>query len=306
MLACLLVLVSFGVFALVYLAPGDPLDAYLGSSIRTPQLVAHLRHEFHLDKSFLDQYWLWLRGALHLNFGTSVATMLPVSSEIKQDLPSSLYLGAYAYILSMVLGIGLGVLAGIKRQQKLDRSIVGTAVVALSMPAFVSSILLIYALSVVVPIFPASGPGAGVFDEIWHLTLPAVALAMTATGYIAKHARAATISVLEQDYVTFARARGLRMRRVFVQYILRNALIPVVTVSGLMLAWVITGAVLVEAAFSLPGIGQLLEQSATQKDIPTIQAIALVVAVIIMLANLLADIAYVIVDPRIRLGGDRQ
>jgi len=304
-LVCLLVLVSFGVFSLVYLAPGNPLDAYLGSSIRTPQLVAHLRQEFHLNDPFLDQFWIWLSNAAQLKFGTSIATMLPVTEEIKQALPSSLYLGAYAFVLSMVFGVGFGVLAGIRRQRIVDRATVGGAVIALSTPAFVSSILLIYLLAVVIPVFPASGAGTGVFNEIWHLTLPAVALSLTGVGYILKHTRAATIAVLDQDYVTFARARGLGARRVLMQYVLRNACIPVVTISGLILAFVITGAVLVETAFSMPGVGQLLEQSATQKDIPTIQGIAIVVAVIIMLANLLADVAYVIVDPRIRLGGTR-
>jgi peptide/nickel transport system permease protein len=305
-LCLLLVVVSFAVFSLVYLAPGSPLDAYLGVQPRTPQTVATLRHEFHLDKPFLTQYWLWARNAVQLNFGNSIATTLPVIDEIKARLPTSLYLGAYAYGLTMVLGVGLGVLAALRRQRFLDRAIVGGAIVALSTPAFVSGILLLYVFAILVHLFPVFGGGTGFFDEVWHLTLPAIALAFVGSGYVLKHTRAAMIGVLDQDYVTFARARGLSARRVLVSYALRNALIPVVTISGVILALVVTGAVLVEVAFSLPGIGQLLVQSASQKDITTIQGVAIVVALVIMLANLLADIAYVAVDPRIRLGRARR
>jgi peptide/nickel transport system permease protein len=145
------------------------------------------------------------------------------------------------------------------------------------------------------------GAGHGFIDAVWHLTLPALALALVGFGYILRHTRAAVMGVLDQDYVTFARARGLSPRRVLLTYMLRNALIPVVTISGLILAFVVTGAVLVENAFNVPGIGQLLVQSSTTKDLPTIQGVAIVVAFAIMLANLLADLAYVAVDPRIRL-----
>jgi peptide/nickel transport system permease protein len=147
-----------------------------------------------------------------------------------------------------------------------------------------------------------SGPGAGFFGDLWHLTLPALALALTGLAFLTKHTRAAVIGVLDQDYLTFARARGLAPYRVLLVYALRNALIPVVTMSGLILSYVIVGAVLVEDTFSLPGIGQLLVQSANAKDLPMLQGVAVLTATIIIVANLLADIAYMIADPRIRLG----
>jgi peptide/nickel transport system permease protein len=150
--------------------------------------------------------------------------------------------------------------------------------------------------------FTVSGPGAGFFGDLWHLTLPAFALALTGMAFLTKHTRAAVIGVLDQDYLTFARARGLSPNRVLLVYALRNALIPVVTMSGLILSYVIVGAVLVEDTFSLPGIGQLLVQSANAKDLPMLQGVAVLVATIIIVANLLADIAYIVVDPRIRLG----
>jgi peptide/nickel transport system permease protein len=305
-LVVLLAIVSFAVFSLAYLAPGNPLDAYLGSSPRTAETLRVLNHRYHLDQSFLDQYAIWAKHAAQLDFGTSIATTLPVTDQIRARLPVSLYLGAYAYVLTMVLGVGLGVLAALRRRQSVDRVIVGASVVALSTPAFVSGVLLLYVFAVLLGWFPAFGTGSGFLDTIKHLTLPAFALAFVGAGYVLKHTRAAMIGVLEQDYVTFARARGLSPARVLASYALRNALIPVVTISGLILAYVITGAVLVENAFSVPGIGQLLVQSASAKDLPAIQGVAIVVAIVIVLANLLADIAYVAADPRIRLAKGRR
>jgi len=153
----------------------------------------------------------------------------------------------------------------------------------------------------VLPWFPVFGQGEGFVDQVHHLTLPAIALALVACSYIVKHTRGALLNVLEQDYITFARARGLPERRVLFRYALRNALIPVVTLSGPLLAFLITGAVLVEVTFTLPGIGQLLVQSAVQKDLPLLQGIALTAAVFVLVANLLVDLLYMAVDPRIRL-----
>jgi peptide/nickel transport system permease protein len=166
----------------------------------------------------------------------------------------------------------------------------------------VSGVFLIFLFGIEVRWFPVSGPGSGFFGQLWHLTLPALALALTGMAFLVKHTRAAVIGVLDQDYLTFARARGLSPGRVLLVYALRNALIPVVTMSGLILSYVIVGAVLVEDTFSLPGIGQLLVQSATAKDLPMLQGVAMLVAVVIIVANLLADITYIAVDPRIRLG----
>jgi peptide/nickel transport system permease protein len=301
-LVVLLVVISFVVFSLLYVAPGNAVDALLGTNPRTPEEVRLLRHEYHLDKSFWEQYWIWVSGAVRLRFGNSVQTTLPVTSEIKARLPMSLGLGLYSYVLTMVLGVGLGILAALRRRSLIDRGIVAGAIVALSAPAFVIGVFLIYVFGLQVHWFPVSGPGSGFFDGWWHLTLPAIALALVGYPYVFRQTRAAMIGALDQDYVTFAWARGLSSARVLLGYALRNALIPVVTMSGVILAFVITGAVLVENTFSLPGIGQLLVQSATSKDLPMIQGVAMVAAVVIMAANLLADVALVVADPRIRLG----
>jgi peptide/nickel transport system permease protein len=301
-LCVLLVVISFAVFSLLYISPGNVVDILIGTNPRTPAAVHALRKEYHLDQPFLTQYWIWARQAFQLHFGTSIQSRLPVTDELRSRLPTSLFLGVYAFILTMVVGVGGGITAALKRHTTVDRGVVGSAVIALSTPPFVSGVLLLYLFGIVVHWFPVYGEGSGFVDGIWHLTLPAVALALGATAFVVKHTRAALLGVLDEDYIVFARARGLSARRVLLVYALRNALIPVVTISGLVLASLITGAVLVEAVFSLPGIGQLLVQSATTKDLPMIQGIAMVLAVVIMGANLLADVIYVVVDPRIRLG----
>jgi peptide/nickel transport system permease protein len=301
-LVVLLVVISFAVFSLLYISPGNIVDTLLGTNPRTPATVRYLTNEYHLNKPFLTQYWIWASQAAQLNFGNSIQTTLPVMNEIDTRLPSSIFLGLYAYLLTMLFGVGLGIWSALRRRSVVDRGIVAGSIVALSTPAFVSGVFMIYIFAVVVHLFPVFGPGTGFANELWHLTLPAIALALTSTAYVLKHTRAAMMGVLDQDYVTFARARGLSSSRVMLLYSLRNALIPVVTMSGLVLSGLIVGAVLVEDTFSLPGIGQLLVQSATAKDLPMIQGVAMVVAVVIVVANLLADLAYVAVDPRIRLG----
>jgi peptide/nickel transport system permease protein len=299
--ALVLLVLSFAVFVLLYISPGSVIDALLGTTPRTPQMVHFLKHRFHLDQPFLTQYWIWLKGTIQLHFGTSSITQGPVSEEIKRRLPTSLLLGLYAYFLTLLLGVVPGFIAALKNNKATGKLVVAGSMVALCAPAFVTGVFLLYLFAIVWPIFPVAGAGAGFVDGLRHLTLPAIALALPASAFILRHTRASVLGVLNQDYVTFARARGLSSRRIMLTYSLRNALIPVVTASGLMLAVLITGAVLVEQTFSLPGIGQLLVSSATSKDLPMLQGLTMVVATIVILANLLADVAYALIDPRIRL-----
>lgn len=296
----LLAVTSLLVFSLVHVAPGSPVDALLGLRPRTPETVKALTREYHLDDPFLAQYWLWAKHVLHGDLGTSTQTSLPVIDELRSRVPTSLLLGGYAFILTMIVGVAAGTASALRKRTAVDRGIVAMTIVGLGMPAFVSGILLLYVFSIVLGWFPASGAGQGLADQLWHLTLPAVALSLVSIAFVAKHTRAAMITVLDQDYVTFARARGLSASEILFGYALRNALISVVTISALVLSFVITGAVLVEVAFSLPGIGSLLVQAANTKDLPTVQAAALFIAAVIMVVNLLADLLYLAIDPRIR------
>ena len=302
-LAILLVLISFVTFSLLYISPGNLIDILLGARPHTPATVRALTNEYHLNKPFMVQYWLWAQQAGQLKFGTSITTSLPVTSEIGARLGLTLYLGIYSFVLTMVFGVGLGVASALRRGSFIDRGLTGGVMLGLSTPAFVASVALLYVFAIQVHWFPAYGVGTGFFDEFWHLTLPAVALAVTTVAYVVRHTRAAMIGTLDQDYVVFARARGLSSRRVLYVYLLRNALIPVITISGVILSSLIVGVVLVEVAFSLPGLGSLLVTAATAKDIPVLQGVVLLFAVVIVVANLLADVVYMLVDPRIRVGG---
>jgi peptide/nickel transport system permease protein len=301
-LAVLLVVISFVTFSLLYISPGNLIDILLGARPHTAATVRALTREYHLNKPFLVQYWFWARQAVQLRFGTSIQTSLSVTSEITARLPLSMFLGIYSFVLTMVFGIALGVASALRRGSIIDRGLVGGAMLGLSTPAFVAAVALLYLFAIRVRWFPAYGVGSGFLDELWHLTLPAVALAVTTVAYVSRHTRAAMIGTLDQDYVVFARARGLSSRRVLFVYLLRNALIPVITISGVILSSLIVGVVLVEVAFSLPGLGSLLVTAATSKDIPTLQAVVLLFAVVIVIANLLADVVYMVVDPRIRVG----
>lgn len=301
-LVLLLLLLSFGIFSLMYIAPGDIVQTLIGARQSSPQLIHQLRVQYHLDEPFLTQYWLWLKDAARFDLGRSTVTGLPVTSAIRQHYGVTLFLGLYAFVLTVVFGVCLGVAAAVRKRTVTDRSIVGMSVVAVSMPAFVTGIVLIYLLAVKVSWLPAYGPGSAFGDRLWHLTLPAISLALTQAALVLKLTRASMIEALDQDYVAFARARGLPVRRVLVTYAFRNALIPVVTASAMILAFLLTGAVLVEVTFALPGLGSLLVDAVSRKDVTTVQGLALVIAATVMLANLLTDVAYLFLDPRIRFG----
>jgi peptide/nickel transport system permease protein len=298
----LLLLISFGVFALLYAAPGSVEQTLLGTRPSTPQVLEAIRQQYHLNDSFLMQYWIWLEHAVRLDFGTSIRTDESVRSAIANAMGLTVFLSVYAFIIAMVLGVGLGIVAAVWKRSVIDRSAVAISVIGVSAPAFATGIFLLYVFAVVLGWFPAYGQGSGFVGRLSHLALPAVALALTVMALILKFTRAAMITALDQDYVAFALARGVPYRRVLILYALRNALVPVITGAGLILGVLLTGAVLVEVTFALPGVGSLLVASVLTKDVPMVQGISLVVAVAIILANLLTDILYLFIDPRIRYG----
>ena len=241
-LVVLLVIISFGVFTLLYLAPGSVEEILRGTRPSTPETVQAIREKYHLDESFLMQYWIWAEHAVRLDFGSSIRTSEPVLEGIKSRAALSLYLGGYAFLIAMLVGVPLGVLAALRNRTSVDRGIVGLGVVGVSAPAFATGIFLLYLFAVRLTWFPAYGQGSGFTDRVWHLTLPAIALALTAMALVIKLTRAAMINALDQDYVVFARARGISRPRVLMVYALRNALVPVVTAAGLILGYLLTGA----------------------------------------------------------------
>ena len=295
----LLFVISFLVFSLLYLAPGTAVDVLLGNQPRTPETVAALEAKYHLNEPFLAQYWYWLHGALRLDFGTSIRTTLPVTDDILARLPVTVFLALYAFVLQMVVGVTVGVLAAFRQRSLVDRGLVAFTVIGLSTPSFVAGIFVLFIFAVVLGWFPAFGAGDDFFDRLWHLTLPALSLAIVGTAFIVKHTRAAVIAVLDQDYVIFARARGLSSARVLFRYVLRNAAIPIVSVVTMVLAFLLIGAVFVEVTFSISGMGALVVKAANSQDLPLIQGVAIFIALIVMGFNLLADLAYLAVDPRV-------
>lgn len=298
----LVLLISLGVFALVNLAPGDPARALVGSRQTTPEVLASIREKFHLDEPFLVQYLIWLKAVVTGDLGRSIQGSQLVTTMIWQRLPLTVYLGLYGSLVALGLGIPLGVLAAFKQGSEVDRGVVTLGVLGVSAPAFATGIFLLYVFGVILGWFPTFGQGEGFLGRAWHLTLPAVALGVSVMGLIIKITRASMIEELQKDYVAFARARGLDRRRIVVSYVLRNALIPVVTAAGLIVVGLLTGAVLVEVTFGLPGLGSLLVSAVTQRDIPVIQGIVLVLAVFVVLLHILIDVLYTLIDPRIRFG----
>lgn len=298
----LLLLISLGVFALVNLAPGDPARALVGSRQATPETLATIREQHHLDEPFLVQYGIWLKQVLSGDLGRSIQGSELVTSMIRQRLPLTVFLGLYGSVVALGIGIPLGVMAAVKRGTEVDRGIVTLGVLGVSAPSFATGIFLLYVFGVMLGWFPTFGQGEGFLDQAWHLTLPAVALGISVMGLVIKITRAAMIEELQKDYVAFARARGLDRRRITVAYVLRNALIPVVTAAGLIVVGLLTGAVLVEFTFGLPGLGSLLVNAVIDRDVPVIQGIVLLLATFVVLTHVGIDVLYTLIDPRIRFG----
>jgi peptide/nickel transport system permease protein len=298
-LVLVLLAMSFLIFALLHLAPGNAVQLLLGPREATPAAVAAIRHEYHLDQPFIVQYLEWLRGALHFDFGTSIVSGQPVGQEIIGQLGYSLQLAGLAFAFAFLVGIPLGVLAAVRRRTSVDRAMVAFSVAGISAPAFATGILLLYIFAIKLGWFPVFGEGSGFSHRLWHLALPAIALGLTGMGLLLRLTRAGASAAIEQDYVAFARARGISRGRILWSYVLRNALIPIITASGLIISYLITGAVLVEVTFALPGIGSLLVNSINSKDIPVVQGVAMLIAFTVVIVNLIIDLLYLAVDPRI-------
>jgi peptide/nickel transport system permease protein len=298
----LLVVISLGVFALINLAPGDPARALVGSRQASPEILASIREQYHLDEPFAVQYGLWLKRVSTGDFGRSIQGSQLVTTMIWQRLPLTVFLGLYGSLVALGLGIPLGVLAAFKRGTELDRGIVTLGVLGVSAPAFATGIFLLYVFGVTLEWFPTFGAGDGFLDRAWHLTLPAFALGVSVLGLVVKITRASMLEQLQKDHVAFARARGLRRRRVAMSYVFRNAMIPVVTAAGLIVVGLLTGAVLVEVTFGLPGLGSLLVSAVVDRDLPVIQGIVLFLAVFVVLMHVAIDVVYTLIDPRIRFG----
>jgi len=296
----LLIVVSFLVFALLAMSPGSMETTLLGARPATPETVEAIRHEHHLDEPFLVQYWYWARDAAQLDLGRSITSGDTVTHVVQERLPVSLALAGYTLLLVLVIGVPLGLLAGIRHGTRLDRAVTTLTVVGMSAPAFAVGLLLLYLFGVELGWFPVFGAGTGFVDRVHHLTLPAIALALALGALVVRQTRAAALDVMHEDYVTFARARGLSRSRLLGAYALRNVSLPIVTSAGFILILALSGAVLVESVFSLPGVGSLIVESVTTKDVPVVQGVALMLAFYVIVINVLIDVSVMVIDPRTR------
>ena len=297
-----LILSSILVFSILHLIPGDPIDAMLGAAaagITTPEtqarLVAQVREQLGLNDPLPIQYLHWLGGALRLDFGESFIRHQSVATLIAQRLPATLELAGAALLLSVTLGVGLGIIAALKRHTFVDAAVMILSLGGVSMPSFAFAILLILLFSVTLGWLPATGSGS-----LDRLVMPALVLGYEGTGLIARLTRASLLEVLEREYINTARAKGLPRRTVVLRHALRNALIPVVTIVGLQVGRMLAGSIIVETVFARQGVGQLAIDAILTKDYPLVQAIILLTAFSYVAANLLVDISYGFINPKIR------
>jgi peptide/nickel transport system permease protein len=298
----LLLLITMGVFALVHLAPGDPVRALLGTRPSDPATLAALREKHHLNDPFIVQYGKWLWQVLQGDLGRSINGNRLVLRAIQERAGVTIFLTLVSTAIVLVVGVALGMIAAFRRGSRLDRFLVMFGVFGISSPAFVTGVFLLYFFGVVLGWFPTFGAGRGFLDRSWHLVLPSVALALSVMAIVVKITRASMIEELDRDYVAFARARGLSAARVTFAYVLRNALIPVVTAAGLIVVGLLAGAIYVEVTFALPGLGSLTVDAVQKRDIPLIQGTTLLFSCFVVLVNLAIDVIYTLIDPRIRFG----
>lgn len=311
------------VFALIHLIPGDAVEALSGEHGMDPERYARLLHEFGLDRPLYMQYFDYLWSVLHGELGRSIVTHEPVLSEFRTLFPATLELSFCAILLAVVIGLPAGILAALKRNTVLDYSVMGISLTGYSMPIFWWALLLILLFSVTLGWTPVSGRIDILYDlppvtgfmlidslisgeegafrsALSHLVLPAIALGTIPLAVIVRMTRSAMLEVLREDYVRTARAKGLSRTRVVLVHALRNALIPVITVIGLQVGTLLAGAILTETIFSWPGIGKWLVEAIHRRDYPVVQGGILMSATIIILVNLLVDLLYGVVNPRIR------
>jgi peptide/nickel transport system permease protein len=295
-------------FLLGNAAPGDPLSAYYRPETgMVPSDIEALRESLSLDRPLPLRYLAWLGQVLTLNFGVSAVSRRPVTEMIAERLPDTIVLMGTALVISAVFGIVLGVIAAYRHNTRVDRSISLLALVGVALPGFLVALLALYLFAVVIPIFPTGGtetPGgtsSPLLDRLHHLALPAAVLGIAGAANFLRYTRSAILDVLNQDYVTTARMKGLPARTVRWRHVMRNGLIPAITLFGLLLPSVIVGALFVETVFTWPGVASLMVDATRQRDYPVIMAITLMTACAVILGSLLADVGYSLADPRVRL-----
>ncbi len=295
----ILFVISIITFALLYFAPGDLVKNLIGTRPVNAETIVAIRDRYNLDDPVVVQYLTWLGNALRGDFGESIRMQEPVSLVVGQRIGLTAVLCGLSFLIAIAVSIPLGVASAVRRGSVVDKAATSATLVGLSAPSFVVGLILLYAFAYYLPIFPVYGSGDGLLDMLYHLILPAIALAASLGALLMRLTRAAMVRELASDYVTSLRSRGVRSREVN-RIALRNATIPIMTGGGLVLTFLVSGTILVEAVFSLPGIGTLLQDAVLYKDIPVVQAVTLLLALVIAVIALVVDFSYLAADPRVR------
>lgn len=299
----LLIGITVVVFTLIQLAPGDPVTAQYGLKLSEadPVKIARLKEELGLNDPIMVQYFRYLGNLVHGNFGISLTTKVPVLLEIKSRFPATFELTMASMLIVIVFSVPLGILAALKRGSLIDNGLMAFSLFGVSMPSFWLGIMLILLFSITLGWLPTSGRGDGpLFDRLEYLILPAVTLGFAILGLNSRIMRSSMLEVLDQDYIRTAYSKGQKRRIVITRHALRNALIPIITLLGIQFASLLGGAVIIEMIFAWPGLGRLAVNATMRRDYPVIMGTVLLFSFFYLLASLVVDVIYTLVDPRIR------
>ncbi|KAF2413544.1 ABC transporter permease [Microbacterium sp. B35-04] len=291
-----LFLSSIVIFSAVLLTPGDPVVALAGGVRPTPEMIAAIKAEYHLDQPVWVQYFYWITGVLGGDLGTSFVYKTPVAELIAPRFGITLLLVLYTLVLIVVFGIGSGILAA-TRGRRTDRAVLVATSFGVALPTFVVSILLIWVFGRVLGWFPVYGAGEGFLDNLYHLTLPAISLSVLYIAYLSRITRGAVVGQLHSEHVDTARVRGIPRARIFRHHVFLNASPQILAISGATVAGLFAASAIAEQAFGLGGLGSLLTEAAARKDLPVVQVISLLLVILFVVFNAAADIAIAVIDP---------
>ena len=298
-----LFIVSMVAFALLYILPGDPAVAILGENAGNQDTYLALRHDLGLDQPVYVQYVNWLARLAHGDLGQSIRTHESVSGLLMQRVPISLYVGAAGLVFGLALGLSVAIISALKPGSRIDSLGTLLAMGGVAIPSFWQALLFVYVFAVLLRWFPPSGFTSPLVDPVLSvrmLILPAVVLGTHSAAVIMRQGRSALMEVLEQDYIATARAKGLQVRSVVSNHALKNAMIPIITVVGLQVGGLVSGAAITETVFAIPGVGRAAVDAIFFRDYPVLQGAVLILTLAVLVTNLVTDLAYAYLDPRIR------
>jgi peptide/nickel transport system permease protein len=298
----ILLIVSLVTFGMLHMSPGDPAAAIAGLSA-TPEQITNIRHDLLLDQPLPTQLFRWYVNLLHGDLGRSLLLGEPVTSATFTRLPVTIALSLYALVITLAIGLTSGIVAALRQNTWVDQAAMVFAMLGISLPNFYLGLLMIIVFAVDLGWLPTGGYVPFTTDPLGWLatsTMPAISLALLLTGLLARITRSTMLEVLRQDYIRTARAKGLPRRQVVMKHALANALIPITTVVGIIVSLLISGSVVTETLFSIPGMGQLLTQAVLNRDYPMVQGGLLITTALLVLVNIAVDVAYALLDPRVR------